>query len=59
MSYRYENRLGEDISRLIQDSALLAKLKANGQQEAEKWQLSNSVAAFEKACYSFLQNVHK
>ncbi|MEE6131980.1 glycosyltransferase [Priestia flexa] len=59
MSYRYENRLGEDIIRLIQDPALLAKLKNNGEQEAERWQLSNSVAAFEKACYSFLQDAHK
>lgn len=49
MSYRYENRLGQDILRLIQDQSLRIQLAQEGEKEAAKWTWGRSVAAFEQA----------
>lgn len=49
MSYRYENRLAADISRLIEDGDLRRRLAAAGELEAAKWTWERSVNAFEKA----------
>jgi glycosyltransferase involved in cell wall biosynthesis len=49
MSYRFENRLGKDIIRLIQNPALRQKIAKKGEQEAAKWTWQRSISAFEKA----------
>ncbi|WP_246294563.1 glycosyltransferase [Paenibacillus planticolens] len=51
MSYRYENRLAADVSRLIEDADLRRRLAAAGEAEAAKWTWERSVNAFEKALY--------
>ncbi|MDO7488388.1 glycosyltransferase family 4 protein [Peribacillus sp. NPDC096622] len=48
ISYRYENRLGQDILRLIQDEPLRTRLAKSGEKEAEKWTWERSVNIFEK-----------
>lgn len=47
MSYRYENRLGHDILRLIGNPSLRTRLAHSGEKEAEKWTWERSVTAFE------------
>ncbi|WP_249597710.1 glycosyltransferase [Peribacillus frigoritolerans] len=49
ISYRYENRLGNDILRLIEDPSLRTRLAHSGEKEAEKWTWERSVTAFEHA----------
>lgn len=51
MSYRYENRLAADISRLIEDADLRRRLAAAGEIEAAKWTWERSVDAFERVLY--------
>ncbi|MFC3748107.1 glycosyltransferase family 4 protein [Paenibacillus sp. GCM10012306] len=45
MSYRYENKLAEDVLRLIQDPELLAKLALKGEQDSQRftWQQSAEI----------------
>ncbi|MBZ6484005.1 glycosyltransferase [Priestia aryabhattai] len=54
LSYRYENRLALDISRLIEDQNLRKELTERGKQEAELWNIKKTVSAFEDICYSCL-----
>jgi len=54
MSYRYENRLAEDIFRLIEDRELRHKLATIGEAEASQWTWERSVNAFEKALTNIL-----
>ncbi|GGA35976.1 glycosyltransferase family 4 protein [Paenibacillus physcomitrellae] len=49
MSYRYENRLGEDISRLIVDPVLRSQLAATGQADSYHFTWDKSAADFEHA----------
>lgn len=49
LSYRYENRLFQDIIRLINDPALKSRLALAGEREAANWTWEKSVAAFEEA----------
>jgi glycosyltransferase involved in cell wall biosynthesis len=55
LSYGFENRLGHDIIRLIENVSLRQQLAVNGQKEAEKWSWQNSVNAFEKALLEYLK----
>ena len=55
MSYRYENRLAQDIIRLIENPELRRKLAAAGEEEAKKWTWERSTDAFERAVRSFVQ----
>jgi hypothetical protein len=54
LSYRYENRLGEDVIRLIRDPNLRTKLAAQGERSSHKWTWANSVRLFEQAIENFL-----
>lgn len=54
LSYAYENRLYEDITRLIEDPALRHKLARAGEKEAVKWTWERSVLSFEKAIYQII-----
>lgn len=49
MSFRHENRLANDIGRLIQNRLLREKISSNGVREASKWSWQRSVSAFETA----------
>ena len=49
ISYRYQNRLGSDILRLIQNPSLRTQLATSGEREATKWTWEKSTTAFEKA----------
>jgi glycosyltransferase involved in cell wall biosynthesis len=49
MSYRFENRLGQDIIRLIKNPALRQKIAKEGEKEAAKWTWQRSISAFELA----------
>ncbi|NRD76721.1 glycosyltransferase family 4 protein [Bacillus sp. BRMEA1] len=55
LSYRYENRLSQDILRLIRDTDLRTRLALAGEQEAAKWTWENSVNAFEEGISQILQ----
>ncbi|UOF90202.1 glycosyltransferase family 4 protein [Fodinisporobacter ferrooxydans] len=54
MSYRFENRLFEDIIRLIEDDVLRKQLMKEGEKEAAKWTWERSVDAFEAAISKIL-----
>lgn len=56
MSYRYQNRLGEDIIRLIQDPALRNRLALAGEKESQKWTWERSVDTFEKVLQKMISN---
>ncbi len=56
MSYRFENRLGDDILRLIQDKSLRSRLAQSGEKEAAKWTWERSVIIFEQAIKTIIQN---
>ncbi|MBM7603170.1 glycosyltransferase involved in cell wall biosynthesis [Metabacillus crassostreae] len=49
ISYRYQNQLGNDIIRLIEDPSLRSRIALAGEKEAEKWTWERSVASFEEA----------
>jgi glycosyltransferase involved in cell wall biosynthesis len=49
MSYRYQNRLAQDILRLINNPSLRMRLAQAGEKEAEKWTWNRSLIAFEQA----------
>ncbi|MFD1137742.1 glycosyltransferase family 4 protein [Paenibacillus urinalis] len=48
MSYRYENRLAQDIIRLIQDPALRHKLAVRGEQDSYAFTWERSYSEFER-----------
>ncbi|MEK3944597.1 glycosyltransferase family 4 protein [Paenibacillus sp. FSL H3-0310] len=54
LSYRYENRLGEDVIRLIRDPNLRTKLAEQGERYSRKWTWENSVRLFEQAITDLL-----
>jgi len=47
MSYRYQNRLAQDVIRLIKDAQLRKRLASAGEKEAAKWTWQKSVQMFE------------
>lgn len=55
MSYRYENRLGHDVLRLIEDKSLRTRLAESGEKEAAKWTWERSVTAFEQAIQKIIK----
>jgi hypothetical protein len=55
ISYRYENRLGLDILRLIQDQQLRTRLAQEGEKEAAKWTWQRSVTSFEQAIQKMME----
>lgn len=57
MSYRYQNRLGLDILRLIDDPSLRTRLVQSGEKEAAKWTWERSVDAFEQAIQKMMMNI--
>jgi glycosyltransferase involved in cell wall biosynthesis len=56
MSYRYENRLGQDIIRLIENKNLRIRLAQSGEKEAEKWTWKRSASLFEKAIQEMMKS---
>jgi len=54
LSYRYENRLGYDVIRLIRDQDLRTKLATIGEKYSRKWTWEQSVKRFEQAITDFL-----
>jgi len=55
LSYRYENRLGDDIIRLINDQGLRSALAAQGERNSLHWTWENSVRVFEQTIINFLK----
>lgn len=53
LSYRYENRLAQDVLRLIQDQDLRTRLAVQGEADSAGWTWENSVRAMEQAILSF------
>ncbi|MFC7394373.1 glycosyltransferase family 4 protein [Scopulibacillus cellulosilyticus] len=49
LSYRYQNRLQQDIERLIENPELRKRLAAEGEKEASSWTWERSVDLFEQA----------
>ncbi|WP_426446061.1 glycosyltransferase family 4 protein [Paenibacillus sp. S-38] len=49
VSYRHENRLAENVLRLLRDPELRLRLTEAGEREAGRWTWERSVAAFEAA----------
>lgn len=57
ISYRFENQLGHDVLRLVNDQSLRTRLSQEGEKEAEKWTWERSVAFFEQSIKEmFTQN---
>ncbi|MEB1806302.1 MAG: glycosyltransferase family 4 protein [Bacillaceae bacterium] len=54
ISYKFQNRLADDVARLITNQTLRKQLALAGEQEAKKWTWDRSVATFEKAIYKFI-----
>lgn len=59
VSFRYQNRLQEDIETLIQKSVLRKQLALNGEKEAAKWTWERSVTAFEACLLKVLNQTIK
>lgn len=57
LSYRYENRLAQDVFRLVQDPSLRARLAAQGEADSMVWTWDNSVKQMEQAIIRFVQNI--
>jgi len=55
LSYRYENRLGYDVERLLNDSSLLRRLASKGEKQVQKWTWERSLSAFEEALSAIMQ----
>ncbi|WP_379145049.1 glycosyltransferase family 4 protein [Paenibacillus sp. sgz500992] len=55
LSYRYENRLAEDVLRLSQDHLLRARLAMQGENDSAGWTWENSVRIMERSIKNFLQ----
>lgn len=54
LSYRYQNRLGADVIRLIKDADLRTKLATSGEKQSHKWTWEQSVKRFEQAITDFI-----
>lgn len=54
LSYRHERRLGDDILRLTDDSALRARIATQGERDAREWTWERSADLFETALQSLL-----
>ncbi|UQZ36191.1 glycosyl transferase family 1 [Paenibacillus sp. PK3_47] len=54
LSYRYENRLAEDIITLAQNHPLRIKLASKGEADSVKWTWENSVRIMEQAVLNFM-----
>lgn len=54
LSYRYENRLAEDVLTLAQDPVLRVKLASQGEADSVQWTWENSVRMMEQAAINFL-----
>lgn len=54
LSYRYQNRLAEDIITLAQDHALRVKLASQGEADSAQWTWEHSVRIMEQALHQFL-----
>ncbi|MNC51157.1 hypothetical protein D3C75_1004380 [compost metagenome] len=57
LSYRYENRLAQDVVRLIVDPALRGRLAEQGEADSLAWTWNNSVTSFEQAVMRYMQNI--
>lgn len=53
LSFRYENRLADDVIRLIQDPALRNRLAAQGEADSLSWTWENSVSRMEETMAVF------
>ncbi|MNR47686.1 hypothetical protein D3C85_1668200 [compost metagenome] len=49
MSYRYENRLAQDVIRLIEDPGLRQSLALEGERVSYEYTWERSVEAFQQA----------
>ena len=56
ISYRFQNRLQEDILRLIQNPSLRSRLAIAGENEATKWTWERSTIAFEQVLQKIISN---
>lgn len=56
LSYRHENRLAQDIIRLVQDPLLRTRLAVQGESDSAGWTWENSVRIMEQTVFNFLQN---
>jgi glycosyltransferase involved in cell wall biosynthesis len=54
LSYRYQNRLAEDVIRVIQHPKLLHRLAVQGEKEASDWTWERSVNTFESGLQKML-----
>ncbi|WP_433943948.1 glycosyltransferase family 4 protein [Paenibacillus sp. SN-8-1] len=54
MSYRYENRLAQDIIRLVEDPVLRKSLALEGERVSYEYTWGRSVEAFQQAVYEIL-----
>ena len=54
VSYRFENRLAQDILRLVHDRSLRNRLALEGEKEAKKWTWERSITSFENAINEIL-----
>jgi glycosyltransferase involved in cell wall biosynthesis len=52
LSYRHERRLGDDILLLLDDSAMRARIAAQGERDAREWTWERSADLFEAALHS-------
>ncbi|CAH1190428.1 MULTISPECIES: glycosyltransferase family 4 protein [Paenibacillus] len=57
LSYRYENRLAEDIIRLVQDHVLRIRLASQGEADSNSWTWENSVRIMERTVIHYLQGI--
>ncbi|MGN7764965.1 glycosyltransferase family 4 protein [Paenibacillus sp. 22594] len=59
LSYRYENRLAQDVVRLIYDTPLRTRLAEQGEADSLAWTWDNSVTSLEQAVMRFVQDIHQ
>ncbi|WP_349410298.1 glycosyltransferase family 4 protein [Pseudalkalibacillus sp. SCS-8] len=55
MSYRYENKLAQHLTTLINNPALRIRIAREGEKEASKWTWARSVKLFERAIQTFMK----
>ncbi|NQX49165.1 glycosyltransferase family 4 protein [Paenibacillus tritici] len=54
LSYRHENRIAEDVIRLIQDPFFRTRIAARGEADSKEWTWENSVRIMEQTTAAFL-----
>ncbi|KAI7260784.1 hypothetical protein KC345_g9976 [Hortaea werneckii] len=54
MSYRYENRLAEDVSMLIRDKDLRRRLASRGEQDSQQFSWERSMQIFQTELFEIL-----